>query len=340
MKKLISLILAVLLALSTLSVAFAATYTDKDTVKKVQQALNDEGYNCGTPDGVTGKKTAAAITQYQTDKGLEATGAIDDTLLEALGLAEDDTATDVTLENFIGTWKLDIVSQFDDAGNVISSISEEERNLPEDTIVITPDKIELIWETTGTMRLPAPELNINQENGEKYISATVEDGVALNINLSNIMGENHIFLKYQDVMMYFKRVGDVEDAAVETEGVENSDRTEIEAEHDKTNADGRLHAYVGVWKFCGLFDSKDVVSYYPDELGIDPDTVTIDIGENSLSCVALGIKGNAVLEGNTISVATESGESLSFTIDAWKDIDECIFVPANSDGKNYVFKRA
>ena len=88
MKKLISLILAVLLALSTLTAAFAATYTDKDTVKKVQQALNEAGYECGTPDGIAGKKTAAAITQYQTDKGLEANGTIDDALLEAMGLAK------------------------------------------------------------------------------------------------------------------------------------------------------------------------------------------------------------------------------------------------------------
>ena len=85
MKKLISLILAALLALSTLTAGFAATYTDKDTVKKVQQALNDAGYECGTPDGIAGKKTAAAITQYQTEKGLEATGTIDDALLEAIG---------------------------------------------------------------------------------------------------------------------------------------------------------------------------------------------------------------------------------------------------------------
>ena len=88
MKKFISLILAALLVLSTLTTAFAATYTDKDTVKKVQQALNDAGYNCGTPDGVAGKKTAVAITQYRTDKGLEVSDTIDDALLEAMGLAE------------------------------------------------------------------------------------------------------------------------------------------------------------------------------------------------------------------------------------------------------------
>lgn len=87
MKKLICALLAVVLALSTVS-AFAANYTDKATVKKVQQALNEAGYDCGTPDGAAGKKTKAAITSYQTDKSLTVTGVIDDELLVALGLAE------------------------------------------------------------------------------------------------------------------------------------------------------------------------------------------------------------------------------------------------------------
>ena len=100
MKKLICLALAVMLALSAVS-AFAAEYTDKDTVKKVQQALNDAGYDCGTPDGAAGKKTKAAITSFQTDKGLTITGVIDDELLVALGLAEteaDKTAEDTPAE--------------------------------------------------------------------------------------------------------------------------------------------------------------------------------------------------------------------------------------------------
>ena len=88
MKKLICLVLAVMLALSAVS-ALAAEYTDKDTVKKVQQALNDAGYDCGTPDGAAGKKTKAAITNYQKANGLTASGVIDDKLLIALGLAEE-----------------------------------------------------------------------------------------------------------------------------------------------------------------------------------------------------------------------------------------------------------
>ncbi len=64
-------------------------HTDKETVKAAQQALNDAGYSCGTPDGIAGKKTAAAVSQYQEDNGLEVTGEIDDALLAALGLAAE-----------------------------------------------------------------------------------------------------------------------------------------------------------------------------------------------------------------------------------------------------------
>ena len=67
--------------------AESVVYTDKETVKKVQQALNDAGYDCGTPDGIAGKKTESAIKAFQAANGLEQTGVIDDQLLEALGLS-------------------------------------------------------------------------------------------------------------------------------------------------------------------------------------------------------------------------------------------------------------
>ena len=62
-------------------------HKDKETVKAAQQALNDAGYDCGTPDGVAGKKTKKAISDYQTDKGLTVTGTVTDETLAALGLA-------------------------------------------------------------------------------------------------------------------------------------------------------------------------------------------------------------------------------------------------------------
>lgn len=86
MKKTIALILAALLALS----GVAALAVDRETVKAVQEALNDAGYDCGTPDGVAGNKTAAAIAAYQEDNGLDVTGEIDDELLEDMGLEEEE----------------------------------------------------------------------------------------------------------------------------------------------------------------------------------------------------------------------------------------------------------
>ena len=86
MKKWLAMI--VILMLLAVPLAQAAEYTDRATVMKVQQALNDKGYDCGTPDGVSGNKTKGAIRQYQTDNGMEATGAIDDALYESLGLYE------------------------------------------------------------------------------------------------------------------------------------------------------------------------------------------------------------------------------------------------------------
>lgn len=90
MKKVVSLLLAIMLILSCVS-AFAAEYTDKEIVKKVQQALNDAGFDCGTPDGIAGKKTYAAITDYQTAKGLTVSGVIDDELLIAMDILKEYT---------------------------------------------------------------------------------------------------------------------------------------------------------------------------------------------------------------------------------------------------------
>lgn len=63
--------------------------TDKEIVKSVQEALNKAGYDCGTPDGISGKNTAAAIEKYQKAKNLKVTGVIDSSLLISLGLKAD-----------------------------------------------------------------------------------------------------------------------------------------------------------------------------------------------------------------------------------------------------------
>jgi hypothetical protein len=61
-------------------------YTDADTITRVQEALNNAGFNCGTPDGIAGSGTYSALNAYQEANGLVVENVITDTLLSALGL--------------------------------------------------------------------------------------------------------------------------------------------------------------------------------------------------------------------------------------------------------------
>ena len=61
------------------------TYNNYECVQVVQEALNDAGYSCGTPDGIAGEGTKSAIRDFQSDHGLEETGEVTDELIDALG---------------------------------------------------------------------------------------------------------------------------------------------------------------------------------------------------------------------------------------------------------------
>ena len=63
-----------------------AVGTGTDVIGKVQQALNEAGYDCGAVDGLMGPNTEGAIRRYQMEHDLEGTGQIDDALLEALNI--------------------------------------------------------------------------------------------------------------------------------------------------------------------------------------------------------------------------------------------------------------
>lgn len=63
-------------------------YSDKATIKAVQAALNANGYECGKPDGAAGKKTKAAISQFQQDNGLIVTGTITHETLAKLTVSD------------------------------------------------------------------------------------------------------------------------------------------------------------------------------------------------------------------------------------------------------------
>ena len=60
-------------------------YKDQETTQKVLEALNASGFDCGTPDGISGNKTKSAIKAFRESNGLQVTDEINDVLLAALG---------------------------------------------------------------------------------------------------------------------------------------------------------------------------------------------------------------------------------------------------------------
>lgn len=58
------------------SLAPVEILNDTESVKNIQEELNQKGYDCGTPDGIAGPKTEAAIRKYQEDNLEIPTGKI------------------------------------------------------------------------------------------------------------------------------------------------------------------------------------------------------------------------------------------------------------------------
>ena len=63
-----------------------APISDAPTLRAVQRALRDAGYDPGPLDGTLNAKTAAAVKQAQKDLGLEPTGRVDRRTAAALGI--------------------------------------------------------------------------------------------------------------------------------------------------------------------------------------------------------------------------------------------------------------
>lgn len=59
-------------------------YTDKESIRKVQEMLNAVGYDCGVADGVAGKNTNNAILKFARDHGLDENTDITNELFEEL----------------------------------------------------------------------------------------------------------------------------------------------------------------------------------------------------------------------------------------------------------------
>jgi peptidoglycan hydrolase-like protein with peptidoglycan-binding domain len=77
-----------------LSRASQASASDHDSVKKVQEALRDKGYDPGPIDGVMGSQTRAAIRQYQTAENLPVTGHLDGQTAGKLGVDQESAKGD------------------------------------------------------------------------------------------------------------------------------------------------------------------------------------------------------------------------------------------------------
>ena len=97
-RKRLAMLLAMIIGVSSCGMTGLAAYTDQATVKSVQESLNEAGYDCGTPDGLFGARTGDAISSYQERNGLEVSGEIDDALLSALGLADENSENSAAAE--------------------------------------------------------------------------------------------------------------------------------------------------------------------------------------------------------------------------------------------------
>jgi peptidoglycan hydrolase-like protein with peptidoglycan-binding domain len=58
-----------------------------EQVKQVQTKLNEAGHDVGPVDGIVGPKTQKGLKGFQTSKGLNASGQIDQETLAALGIS-------------------------------------------------------------------------------------------------------------------------------------------------------------------------------------------------------------------------------------------------------------
>jgi peptidoglycan hydrolase-like protein with peptidoglycan-binding domain len=67
--------------------AAAGSGQDPEVVKQVQTKLNEQGHDVGAVDGVIGPKTQKGLKEFQTSKGIKATGQLDQQTLSALGVS-------------------------------------------------------------------------------------------------------------------------------------------------------------------------------------------------------------------------------------------------------------
>lgn len=80
-------VMVVLMILNGLNAKALSQYGSRgEEVTRIQQKLNELGYNVGSADGIFGTGTKNAVLQFQKDNGLTADGIVGSATLAALGL--------------------------------------------------------------------------------------------------------------------------------------------------------------------------------------------------------------------------------------------------------------
>lgn len=99
------------------------------TVSIIQQFLNSNGYDCGTPDGILGPNTKSMIEEYQSDNNLEVTGTITTELVR-----EINHATCISAKDFVERYN----SAIDAYNKELSSTSPNDHISVDDITSIEP----------------------------------------------------------------------------------------------------------------------------------------------------------------------------------------------------------
>jgi len=81
--------LSVALGVLGLNLTPSASAGSSDDIRKVQQSLNDKGYDVGPVDGVLGSRTRTGIRQYQASEKLAVTGRLDADTAGKLGVGPE-----------------------------------------------------------------------------------------------------------------------------------------------------------------------------------------------------------------------------------------------------------
>jgi peptidoglycan hydrolase-like protein with peptidoglycan-binding domain len=68
---------------------------NQDTVRQLQEQLQSQGYQVGEVDGVLGPRTQQALTSFQRDQNLQATGRPDQQTMAALGIESDSQQAEI-----------------------------------------------------------------------------------------------------------------------------------------------------------------------------------------------------------------------------------------------------